>query len=39
MNPTRARIGYALITILLGCCMASHAVAQARGTPAASEAT
>ncbi|RKT37928.1 hypothetical protein [Thiocapsa rosea] len=32
MHPTRARIGYALILILLGCCMASQAA-----TPATSE--
>ncbi|WP_300988263.1 hypothetical protein [Thiocapsa sp.] len=29
MNPTRARIGDALILILLGCCMASHAATPA----------
>ena len=29
MNPTRARIGCALILILSGCCMASHAATPA----------
>ncbi|MFB1488242.1 MAG: hypothetical protein AADX98_16475 [Thiocapsa sp. C3-3m] len=32
MNPTRDRIGYGLILILLGCCMASHAAAATRET-------
>jgi hypothetical protein len=38
MNPIPARVGCALILILLGCCMASHAAAPAHGAPDASEA-